>query len=559
MARRYFLGSEDAESDDLLHTCFVRPPNDLSDKSIIAGRWGTGKTAYMLHKTRDLDRFLTGVDPTQEQIWYIAENSLEVPSIQTLRKLFDHDDDSIRSFLEKVWETAIVTSYISQLQLIRRRFTPARKAHWNNIDLTYSTNIQSTPVWQSLKHIISGAVGLDRGSAVTDFINAIAPLTGKGIRKDIMSCIDDIPSNLPKPIVAVEPIETPGSSGTIGGQRADILITCLLNTFQKFKSVERGRSINLLVAIPWHRYNESRLDRPQKLIQHIAHIKWEKSRLRGLINRRLNYELIHSRRGGFELPGGIDEWDFVFGKHIKNPKVGVVENTFEYVLRHTHYRTRELMRFARRAAEIEANEADKSVFEVLIRKNDRIISETSVRAAVEEESRTTAKERIVEGNRLYDEVEVIVEALKNMPCPFSIDEAGKRLAYIEEEVAKVGVIKSMDMLWSCGIIGAVITANDADQARYIESKYGSATKAANLPRYKKRRSIAADVNEYGYKKQGKFRFFVFEHNTPRDDVNVTDLDKYGSDKEGVTVEWVFHPMMFEYLGIRLKNDYVVGT
>lgn len=562
--RVHVLGSEDAESDDLLYACFVKPPNDVIDKSILAGRWGTGKTAYMFHKTAALEEFLSSIDKRQDKIWYIAENSLDVPPIKSLRTIFDGDDDAIRACLEKVWETAIVVSFIRQLQLIRQTIRTPKGEHWNYIELIYVGHIRSSSVWKSAKHLLDGIFGVERGGALTQVIDTLAPLTGEDVRQNIKLCIDDLPSHIPVPMVAVEPLETPGSTGTVGGVMADMLMTCLLNAFQRITSVDEKKRLSLIIAIPWHRFSERRLDRPQKLTQHIGHLKWDKARLRALINKRLMFELQDSRRGSFDLPGGLDAWQYVFGSNQKNSRVNVNEDTFDYVLRHTHYRVRELIRFSRRAIEVEANEADKSAFDVLGRRNDRIVSEDSLREAVSEISVRTAKQRITEGTRLYESLALATDAMSGMSCPFSVEELDKRMQYNQvKEISSKSIIQLMEVLWECGVIGAQITTSSASESRYIERTYGHTTRAPNLPRVKSGRednSSRPGNMKLGYSKESVSRFYLFEHNTSKDDLSVASIIKYGSTSdEKVTLDWVFHPMMFEHLSVRLHADYVIGT
>lgn len=565
------LGSETAETDELLHECFVEPPNDVANKLVLTGRWGTGKTAYMFHRTEALSQLLRSVSPSAERIWYIPENSIDLTAIDTIRENFGGHALSTKQSIEALWEAAIIRSYVSQLSILRKAYGNPQGFHWDEIEKIYNTHVHAKPIWQIASSAIEGIFGGHRAKILTSVLDSVASLRSDSLKFDISKCRCEIPKDMPRPMVAVEPIEAPSSS--IESETYDvagILITALGNTFVNLMETNPRAQIPFIAAIPWHRFKKEKFDRPQKLSQHVGQFNWEKARLRAFINKRLEYELVRTR-GAAPMPRGVDAWEWVFGRWQRNHRCKVIEDTFDYVIRHTGYRTRDVLRFTRKAIEYEADSHNKSAFEMLERRGERIVSEGALRKAVSAVSKETAQERITEGARIFPEFSYLIDAIQALSSPFKIEDIRRRAerAGILVEGDNVNVMHLIEQLWSAGIIGARVATNSEEIANQLANKFGEQTKARNpksISAIYSHKSLGEDVNDTKWEAVsavGRHRFFFYVHNQDfciGTDGIIKEVGNFDLEaRDSLKLDWVFHPMMFERLGVGLPEAEVVGV
>lgn len=78
---RSVFGNENAENDHLLNACYVAPPGAKSGKPILVGRWGTGKTGYLLHTNQELEKALVSKNSRLSRIWYLDKNAIDTHSL----------------------------------------------------------------------------------------------------------------------------------------------------------------------------------------------------------------------------------------------------------------------------------------------------------------------------------------------------------------------------------------------------------------------------------------------------------------------------------------------
>ena len=128
-----------------------------------------------------------------------------------------------------------------------------------------------------------------------------------------------------------------------------MLIVSLLDLYVKdlkFSPVT-NQWMRLEISIPWHRNVDYLMREPQKTAQPTGRFNWSGDLLRAFINKRIEHEFTLSRKPARRR--GKDAWEELFGEKIRNVWNGKNEDTFQYFLRHTHHRTRDMIRLARNA------------------------------------------------------------------------------------------------------------------------------------------------------------------------------------------------------------------
>ncbi|MDX2004787.1 MAG: hypothetical protein SFU83_05865 [Meiothermus sp.] len=407
--RHLVFGNASAENDSLLYACSVRFRSPDAAKPILTGRWGTGKSALLLLDGEEVTELL------QSRVWYIKEQSLDLASLLNIERQLVNDQTFLRRTLETAWRGEIILTYCRVLSGLSTSYRNARGNHWAFIHRVAKSGTDSMQsVWTQLPTLVEFIMGKDRGKGVQEIQSQITLLYQNNTLENIQNCLDDIQPGEPVPIIAVEPIETPTSPIEENTHLADELITALLNVFHQDFQPSDSNKKNIRITLPWHRYNPERIDFPQKLRQYIGKVKWNRKSLREFINRRIEWEFQRVGRR-FAPRHGHDAWRELFGDKIVNGlcKPLVYEDSFDYFIRHTHHRARDLQNLARKAVEHQAEVGDQSIDEVLARGS---ISEETVKEMFRSECPEATRELIIEAQRRYPELRNIKEHLKGLPA-----------------------------------------------------------------------------------------------------------------------------------------------
>jgi len=371
------FGNENAVMDPLLKDCYVEP-KEGSNKSILIGRWGIGKSAILFHNNQKLSDELAKKDEKDRFLWYIGENSLDLASLRGLQSKFNTDQEGFKRTLETFWKTKIICTEAVLLYKLRECYgSNATGEHWDFIAKFGKAKRTFFPVWRQIPDIIGMFVGTDKGR-VGAFKN-VQDVLEKHIHNKaldyIQACLRDIKDYELQPAVVIEPIDTPNSGLGKEGGLAQTVITALLNVHYTTFSPSQDQLIQLRVSIPWHRFRPEYLDYPQRFFSNLGYIKWNSESLRHFINRRIEWEF---KRVGRSFRRDVDVWPMLFTENVTNdhcePKI--FENSFLYFLRHTHYRPRDLQCLARRAVEKYASVSGVTVDKVLLGREGKIPGST---------------------------------------------------------------------------------------------------------------------------------------------------------------------------------------
>jgi len=539
MAFRQLFGNEHAAVDDLLEECYVPPPGLVTGKPILIGRWGAGKTGLLLHRNASLSREIKRRKPELDRIWYLDETALQLQTLKQVQELCGHDQHAVKRLLEDLWRSEILRCAVSILNELDQFYGRRDGDHWTYIRGVFGKTTGSN-IWD-LVPVVFGIISSskERNQAFNDFVVKINSLNANQTHLALQKCLIDIRHFAVQPVVCIEPIETPNSQIEEATDLAQLLVTCLLNVFYKHFQPSERQLLRVEISIPWHRFNRDDVGEPQKLFPFIGRFKWTKSSLRSFINRRIEWEFRRIRKSFLER-STLDAWDALFQSTVRNSNTNDPEDTFAYILRHSQYRVRDILRLTREVVEYEAVYREETPDDVLHGRGGRKVSEKSIRAAIRETCRKTAIERVLEAQRRFPAITDYVEALRGLVIPFTVDDLKRRLRRRSEGDHPAAINKMLDWLWSSGIVGLQLKASSKAALNQLAASFGTSGLAIE------------------YKDEAGGVFYLFEH---LEDRTINDiLNTYGESSEHLDIraKLVVHPMMFEYLDIRPVEDHPIG-
>jgi hypothetical protein len=541
MPKGGLLGNDNAENDELLFTCRIEREDIQDDSRILIGRWGTGKTAYILLKNHSQSEQLKKDHGIEFQhVWFLNESTINHKSLLSLRNQYD-DKATVIKAIEELWKLEILRTYSMVLTHLKNNFSKTDGKHWKNIAAFTKIGKSEPRVWDIVPEVIKAITsGVDDDDANYTFVNN---LTNDSLLKDLNSCLRDIADNEIIPCIAIEPIDAPGSDLEKNGSIAQMIIDALLNTFRNHfePSEKNGYNSKIIISIPWHRHHiDSGVDQPHKLAQYTKQVKWSKAKLKEFINRRLEYEIGLVKKNVSFRPNK-DAWSIIFPDKIEyrlsDPPI--MEDTFDYFLRHTHHRPRDLQTLVRKCIRAHATFNDSTVQQVL---KEEVIKERVIKDTFRQECSELARYLIEEGKRWHPKFDIIANVcLKGMNNTFTTDELNKRIKdqlsnrLSEEEDLDFNTVANL--LWDVGTIGLSIIPNNK-VSRQLESIFTTEPQMV----YFKNKNIKSE------------RWNWFEYNYPGNLLDLKDkLELYGYTEEEMQLRLIVHPKLFEYFTIK-HND-----
>lgn len=207
------FGNENAEKDDLLIECQVSPFIFPSEKLIIKGRWGTGKTAKVLLINKELSDILKNINPDIERLWYIDENTLNVGALLEIKNKSASDRHHFIKSLEEIWRAEIIRRACLLLHYLAGYYRAPNGPHWKFMrDLHSQHESFFKPIWEQLSNAFKIIFTDSRGDTLKDIHSNFQKLFTDEAMKQVQHCLKDIKNKLPKMVIAIEPIESPTSA-----------------------------------------------------------------------------------------------------------------------------------------------------------------------------------------------------------------------------------------------------------------------------------------------------------------------------------------------------------
>jgi hypothetical protein len=255
----------------------------------------------------------------------------------------------------------------------------------------------------------------------------------------------------------------------------------------------------------------------------------EKDELHEFICRRIVWEFNRVGRK-FSKSNVVDAWKILFDDKIANGLTNpvVFEDSFDYFLRHTHYRSRDLINLCKVCiAEVldETNEY-RNEDDVLKR---GYINRDIIKNAVRKYNTRATHEIISESKRRFKNIQPVFEVLKRLPIPFTYNELSSRIVKHSLELNVESVI---DELWESGILGITVLTSDPEIANAIGIYY-------------------PDSGRKTHDKYERWTWFFYNCDFKPQDIMLT-LESMGATDFGFT----YHPKTFEYFIPTTRNVFV---
>lgn len=536
MARLIF-GQENAEWDKLLYECPIYHPPEISEKQILTGRWGAGKSAILFLRNKKLTQLLKTINEKESLRWYLNESSFDALELTKLREDTKNEEIFVRQ-LEQIWHSEIVRTTCILLNLLRPNYKNNQGKHWDFVSRIAKMRDIDIPLWSRIPEVLSAV--FDKKELYKDAQKWTSSLQGIRNTKaynSMQDCLHDIGDQEIKPIVAIEPLESPKSKLEKNGI-AQPVITALLNVFIKSFASTPNQHLEIQFSIPWHRYINDNLDMPQKIPSLVGNVKWQKKKLRQLINLRIGWEFKQLDRS-INLKGDLDFWDMLFENKVKNDycRPAIYEESFSYIARHTHHRARDILRIARTAVEHQSSISNCTIDEVLKCKKVSKVSGNTLKEATRKNNFVTTKEIISESQRMYPKIFKLIDAIRGVAVPFSSDNLKGKLK--DELGDEINSSEALKQLWQSGIIGTEIIPNSTNAFHFLMQ---TMEKEA--------------LQQYESLNKKLHRWYLFEYNSS---AGITEiLSKYKESSE-ITVHLILHPSTFENLSQHISQECPLGV
>ena len=311
---RIVFGNENAEKDRLLLDCYV--PHPVNFEQIITGRWGTGKTAYLFDKNRDLINALSGIDESKKRLWYLDEDELNTDQI--IDSFLDLSIRKFQRYLKSIWVAEIYRRAALLLATLRPLYGDVGGIHWELISSLSTADSIGKTIWKQIPNALKVLKTLDdkQVSAVEGIQREFSCIFEEKTMVAIQKCLADIKGKKYQPVIAIEPIETP-LSDIEESSLAQEVISGLLNVFQSEFQLGEDQLLEVMISVPWHRFSNKNINLPQKITQYVFYLSWTKDALLKFINKRIEWEFRRVNRA-FSTKGTLDAWGSLFKDKVHN-------------------------------------------------------------------------------------------------------------------------------------------------------------------------------------------------------------------------------------------------
>lgn len=488
---------------------------------------------------RHLSETLASIDKKYEYIWYLDEGGLDADTIFYLNQHYGANFSIFKRAMERLWLSEILRTNARILSVLYEHYGSPQGSHWKVVRSKDFGDKYGKSVWSRLSERLND--GGDIGKIVSSALGAINEIFSAQFEEAVNLCLADILGHAAYPAVVIEPVETPLSVfETEDAAVSQVILVSLLDLFISRLSFapERGQHLQVEMSIPWHRTVREFIREPQKLTQYSGRFTWPKDRLRLFMNKRIANEFEQLRRP-VRHRQDTDEWSLLFDGQVRNRRCKCNEDSFDYFVRHTHHRTRDLMRLARTAIHAEVDlrrrrQADFSIDDLLRGGPGVFVTQEAMRVGVEEALKETSEDRITEASRRFPLVLNILDRLRGLELPFTADDVSHRLTDSGIETGN-----AIEVLWECGFLGYRVCPKDKSDVSTFEKNIGEA-------------AVYGFRTLQGEQKRG---YYLFEYNC---DMTPSQIERTFNG-EFARVQLVIHPAFIENLGVVPPKEYPIGV
>ena len=543
------LGTNQAQDDDHLFDYFIKEQEQF-DRPIIVGRWGTGKTSLLLRRTQEISNYLSDSVDKFEKPWYIEEEDLNIAKISEVYDANKLSRPRVYAVLAEMWESEIFFRATVMLQKTwNKERNRLNSPSWDHISSSVIQQTLPDGVWKNARLIFDLLSNTDRYSrALEAAFDIYDELRSTKTKRLIYDCISELERlEIPLPVISIEPIETPFSvSENQTESLASDLVSSLLNCwYQSFRPERKDCNLIVNVSVPWHRYFPGNTSFPDKIPNYTSFVGWTKDRLRRLISKRLVWEL---NQTGADLVDLHEEefnliWRKFFPENIENSVAFNVydrmEDSFDYLCRHTSWRARDLIIITRECIEAHCKKKNLDANDYF--RDPEQVAPSLIRKVVAGYSQRTAPSRIKEYVKRNGGGKISASVFNGLTSPIDRQVIVESLMNEFGFIGKVKEEKLFSELWNAEIIGLAFEFSNTDAQRRFTNAFGNETV---------RKLVGSEEVD---NRPLDSVAFLFSYSA-RDDWNINSImARYENHRI------VFHPIFNEYLGIKVQCQYPIGV
>ena len=312
--------------------------------SIIIGRRGAGKTALAQYlKFNDEDPYALYVDIDEPHVFSRVLESL-VSGAAGPERLNVVDD------VAKVWELALWTALISQLLQKEEQVSSDDRHALRSYLRSINVDVDKTSVVRS---VLAGLVGMfhEKAGALIDLVFRV---------HQQLSCVEFLQAQSavcryldrgPRAVIVIDTLE----QYEIRRREMQHALGAMLQAVTQFALGGMHRNLHIKCLLPAEIVPyllESAVQNPGKTFELPLHLRWRPKDLLRLACWRYYFYLSHLYPKDAEAVGHIDwenadevrkhVWDRFFPPTITN-RNGLVEDSFQYIVRHTQLQPRQVI------------------------------------------------------------------------------------------------------------------------------------------------------------------------------------------------------------------------
>jgi len=531
------FGAPSADNDQLLKDCKVASRIGRYVQPIVVGRWGVGKTATLISRAEKLEELISAQDIFYKRIWHVKEEDINTASLFSIVQKYSETNSEafLISELQKVWKLEILRRVIFVLKFIQKSYEAEGKLegeHWKTIN---SINGNKTfilePIWKTIDIVM--AFFHEKGTNVSSHSAFLNLLISDNTFLAVQKCISDLEiNNYVIPVVGVEPIETP-RSGMAGF--GDIIVAALLNCFRTNFVENEIQRVKVFISIPWNRMNYERLNFPQHILPYVGEIKWNHDDLKEFINKRIEWEA-KQRLEKIIFRSNQDGWGTYFCETITNNSCDAQfnqENSFEYMLRHTQWRARDVQTIARESVRKYCDSLELDIGEFFRKKHS--VNAQTIKEAIAEHVLEQSRIRLEEARRKFQHTSLRVDELRGLKIPFTKESIINRLGLKQDYSA---FRETFSILWESGVVGFAVEIKNIEQLNQFKQRYSE---------HCVRPIKFSDVIAVG---------FLFHYCCSKTPQNIED--SFGNTHNNYSLKLIIHPMFNEALELHISSKYPLG-
>lgn len=235
-------------------------------------------------------------------------------------------------------------------------------------------------------------------------------------------------------------------------------LTGLVQAIYNISIAKLGNVIQFKVFLPKDKFESIRFRDLDKIKEFVFEIKWTLQELEEFISRRIAHSLNLRNKQNQLIFDTQSTWYKVFPRTVTNRSVSNVQEPIEsYLIRHTHYKPRDLQFYCNRIKNLYLLEGDSK---------NPVISEDIIRRAMHQATRELVDNFFIEFAYEYPFLKRLLEQFRKSPNVMSYvdDFFPKVKRFHSRSTSHYSPDELVDLLYKVGFVGGIVHNANSDRA-----------------------------------------------------------------------------------------------